>query len=186
MAGYSPEVIRDFAERFGPKDPIAKAEEKALEVPGFGEEIRRVDTELGWLSQSLHPPAAKREELEEERRRLVVEALTESAPSEQPASTSKRGRQKGQVSIYEANLAAGIYVRDRADYDARDDGGAYAVHKLYSEDRDPGPTLLSRPMIGHLLVAIRAGLVPWDARTGRLRISDEFRTSKSTFVIPRS
>jgi hypothetical protein len=183
MAGYSPDEIRDFAARFG---SIPKAEEQALTVPGFGDEIRRVDERIGWLAQSfLHQPPEMREELDEERRRLVVEALREGALSPaQPAS--KRGRQKGKVSIYEANLAAEIYVADRAEYDARDDGGAYAVHKLYSEGRELGPALLSRPMVGHLLDAMRAGSLPWDAKTGRLRISDEFRTSNSTFAIPRS
>jgi hypothetical protein len=50
MAGYEPDVIRDFVERFGSEDPIAKAEEEARTVPGFGEEIHRVETEIGWLS----------------------------------------------------------------------------------------------------------------------------------------
>ena len=119
---------------------------------------------------------------------LVREALLENdepTVTRQPGRRSGRGRRKGKVSIYEANLAAEIYVKDRAEYDSRDDGGAYAIHKLYSEDREPAAALLSRPMIGHLLTAIRAGGLPWDARKGRLRISDEFRTSKGMFVIPR-
>jgi hypothetical protein len=91
MAGYPPEVIRDFAERFGPKDPIAKAEEKARGVPGFDEEIRRVEAEINWLSTLLREPPGRREELEGERRSLVVEALAEGATSAQSASTSKRG-----------------------------------------------------------------------------------------------
>jgi hypothetical protein len=80
MAGYSPEVIRDFAARFRSEDPIAKAEEKARTVPGFGEEIRRVDAELNWLSTFVREPPGKRAELEAERRSLVVEALKPPAP----------------------------------------------------------------------------------------------------------
>ena len=200
MPGYSPDEIREFVKRFPERpDPIAAAEDAALAVPGFGEEILRVDTEIGWLTQLLAPPPGKREQLDEERRRLVVEALGLSsatppgaaelefpARGEQPTSTprSTRGRREKAVSELEANSAAAIYADDPAKYDACDDGGAYAVHRLYVEDRD-GPALLSRPMVAHLLRAIREGWLPWDARKGRLRISDEFRTSRKMFVIPR-
>jgi hypothetical protein len=85
MAGYSPDVIRDFAERFG---SIAKAEEKALTVPGFGEEILRVEAEINWLSTLWHEPPGRREELEGERRALVVEALSEGASPRPRASES--------------------------------------------------------------------------------------------------
>jgi hypothetical protein len=94
MAGYSPDVIRDFAARFDSEDPIAKAEEKARTVPGFGEEIRRVATESGWLS-GFDPQATReqREKLEDERRSLVVEALTEgAAPRRPPAPRRGPGR----------------------------------------------------------------------------------------------
>jgi hypothetical protein len=104
----------------------------------------------------------------------------------QPAPMSARGRRTKRVSVYEANVAARIYVQDRASYDAREDGGAYAVHTLYIEDREPSSALLSRPMVGHLLHAIREGWLPWDARKKRLRILNEFRTSNSMLVIPRS
>jgi hypothetical protein len=77
VAGYSPEVIRDFVARFG---SIAKAEEKARTVPGFGEEIHRVETEIGWLPTLMHEPPGAREKLEDERRQLVVEALKPAAP----------------------------------------------------------------------------------------------------------
>jgi hypothetical protein len=77
MAGYSPDVIRDFAKRFG---SITEAEEQARKVPGFGEEIRRVEAEIGWLSTFIREPPGAREELEDERRRLVVEALKPPAP----------------------------------------------------------------------------------------------------------
>jgi hypothetical protein len=184
VAGYSPDEIRDLAARFG---SIPEAEEQALMVPGFGDEIRRVDERIGWLSQSYaHPPQEMREKLDEERRRLVVEAHREGSPSPaQSASTSRRGRRHKSVSILQANLVAAVYFADPAEYDDHDDRGAYAVHKTYSDERDPGPAVLSRPMVGHLLDAIRAGLLPWDAETGQLGISDEFRTSKTSFVIPR-
>jgi hypothetical protein len=78
MAGYSPDVIRDFVERFG---SIAKAEEEARTVPGFGEEIERVQNQIGWLLGAyLHPPQDELEKLEAERRSLVVEALKPPAP----------------------------------------------------------------------------------------------------------
>jgi hypothetical protein len=80
MAGYSSDVIRDLAARFG---SIKKAEEKAETVPGFGEEIERVKTELGYLSYG-NPDARTtieaRERLEAERRSLVVDALKPPAP----------------------------------------------------------------------------------------------------------
>jgi hypothetical protein len=169
-------------QRYGHENPEEKAIEEACERSS---EVRKL-----WATRG-EPIWTNRQE---EFARLLwprvfrVLGITEDTPAGEPAaaiSISRRGRQKGKVSIYEANLAAGIYVRDRAEYDAREDGGAYAVHKLYIEDREPGPTLLSRPMIGHLLAAMRAGWLPWDARKELLRISDEFRTSKSTFVIPR-
>jgi hypothetical protein len=74
MAGYSPDVIRDFVARFG---SIAKAEERARSVPGFAEEIDRVENEIGYLSTLLSPPPHARAELEDERRRLIVEALAD-------------------------------------------------------------------------------------------------------------
>ncbi len=82
MAGYPPEVIRDFVARFGKEDPIAKAEEEARTVPGFGEEIRRVDEKINWLSTHWREPPGEREELEAERRSLVVEALTDDEDPE--------------------------------------------------------------------------------------------------------
>jgi hypothetical protein len=117
-------------------------------------------------------------------RALFVLGL-DAAPPAAAASTSKRGRRKGSVSVLEANRAAAIYAEDPGEYDNRDDGGAYAVHALYIEDREPGPSLLSRPMVGHLIRAIRSGWLPWDPEQGQLRISDEFRTSRGMFVIPR-
>jgi hypothetical protein len=81
MAGYSPDVIRDFVARFG---SIARAEEQARMVPGFAEEIQRVDTEIEWLSTLLREPPRARAELEDERRQLIVEALAESAPETHP------------------------------------------------------------------------------------------------------
>jgi hypothetical protein len=89
MAGYSPDVIRDFVKRFG---SIAKAEEIAGAVPGFGEEIRRVQTEIGWLTALWHEPPGAREKLEEERRSLVVEALAEPGPRRPPAPRRGPGR----------------------------------------------------------------------------------------------
>jgi hypothetical protein len=89
MAGYSPDVIRDFAKRFG---SIANAEEKARTVPGFGEEIRRVDVELTWLSTHWREPPGAREKLEDERRSLVVEALKEDAPRRPGARRRGPGR----------------------------------------------------------------------------------------------
>jgi hypothetical protein len=86
----------------------------------------------------------------------------------------------------EAKKAAAIYLENPDEFDARDDDGAYAVHKLYAEDREHVPVLLSRPMVGHLLTAIREGWLPVDAERRELRIPDEFRTSAGMFRIPRS
>lgn len=82
MAGYSSDEIRDLAARFG---SIAKAEEEALEVPGFGEAIRRVDDKITWLSMHVSEPRGEREKLEAERHSLVVEAL------KLPAADAGRG-----------------------------------------------------------------------------------------------
>ena len=101
-----------------------------------------------------------------------------------PAKVSRRGRRNSSVSVLEANVAAEFYIADPAEYDDRDDGGAYAVHKLYAEDRD-GAFVLSRTMVGHLIVAIREGWLSWDHVKNELRIPDEFRTRPGQFVIPR-
>jgi hypothetical protein len=82
MAGYSPDVIRDFVARFG---SIAEAEEQARTAPGFGEAILKIEDEIAWF---MGPPGA-REELKAEIRSLVVEALRENAPRH--ASASRRG-----------------------------------------------------------------------------------------------
>jgi hypothetical protein len=185
MAGYPPDVIRDFVERFG---SIAKAEEKARAVPGFGEEIHRVEAEIVWLKGAyLHPPRDELEKLEDKRRSLVVEALAPLTPAG-PAQKPKpgRGRRDKDVSVLEANRAARIYVAN---------GGAtdYGVHELYKEelaadgiayDAKTGPHL-SRPMVAHLMAAIDSERLPWDPAQKSLRISDEFRTRRGRFVIPR-
>jgi hypothetical protein len=86
MAGYPPDVIRDFAARFG---SIAKAEKAAREVPGFGEELLRIDQEIDWLSTRIPEQPGAREKLEAERRGLVVEALKEEADVEGGALLSR-------------------------------------------------------------------------------------------------
>jgi hypothetical protein len=93
MAGYSSDVIRDFAARFG---SIAKAEEEAQTVPGFGEEIRRIEAEITSLSALLREPPGARERLEDERRRLVVEALREEPASRRSGAphAGAKGRRK--------------------------------------------------------------------------------------------
>jgi hypothetical protein len=100
-------------------------------------------------------------------------------------STSKRGRREKAVSDDEAAAAAAIYVADSALYDAKNDGGAYAVHELYTRGRARTADVLSRPMVGHLIRAIKNGWLSWDAANSSLRIPDEFRTSEGRFVIPR-
>lgn len=99
--------------------------------------------------------------------------------------SSSRGRKDKSVSEEEANKAAAIYLKNRAIYASRNDGGAYAVHEHYTRNRDPDPGLLSRRMVGHLIRAIEDGRLPWDEQEGQLRILDEFRTSPGMFVIPR-
>src|SRR5262249_55630299 len=100
---------------------------------------------------------------------------------------STRGRRDKAVSVNEANLAAGIYMSNAGVFDVREDKGAYAVHYIYTLHRDDNPdrAWLSRPMVGHLLAAIRQGRIEWDAEAGELRIPDEFRTSPGMFVVPR-
>jgi hypothetical protein len=169
------------------------------DVPQFRERWERLSERarlllaLQWFGDERHPQPPR-----SERTAWHIYGYTpdwgqlpplDEAPLEhaaQRAPMSARGRRTKRVSVYEANVAARIYVQDRASYDAREDGGAYAVHTLYIADREPSSALLSRPMVGHLLHAIREGWLPWDARKKRLRISDEFRTSNSMFVIPRS
>ena len=63
----------------------------------------------------------------------------------------------GRRSRIEATKAAVVYAEDPAGFDARRDGGAYAVHELYIKGREPTTALLSRSMIGHLIDAIREG-----------------------------
>jgi hypothetical protein len=166
---------------------------EAMRMPGFAEEFENAGAWLEPHDDGNEYPRFITREAEGAAWKLVEAAVGPAAQDSEPSVTlvsrrrsrSHRGRRKGEVSIFEASLAAKIYIQDRAEYDARNDSGAYAVHKLYSAERKFGSTRLSRPMVGHLLVAIRAGWLPWDARKGQLRISDEFRTSEGTFVIPR-
>jgi hypothetical protein len=64
----------------------------------------------------------------------------------------------------------------------------YAVWAHYNPGRvrqAENPKLLSRNMVVHLIEAIDRGWLGWNASRRRLRISDEFRTSQTRFVIPR-
>lgn len=78
MAGYPLDAIREFAALYPDEpNPIAKAEDDALEEPGIGEAIRRVDEKIAWLSRSAYAmggPEGERQELDEERRGLVMAA----------------------------------------------------------------------------------------------------------------
>ena len=190
MAG-APDALRFLVERYG---SIERAEEQARSLPGFGEEIRKVESQLALFTSGIPlagdpsglVSAQRSAELRAHKRDLVLAALIDDVvklPST-PKQRSHRGRRDKSVSVLEANQAAAIYWEDPAEYDDREDGGAYAVHTLYIDDRD-GPALLSRTMVGHLIRAIREGWLPWDAEKRRLGISDEFRTSRGMFVIPR-
>jgi hypothetical protein len=94
MAGYSPDEIRDIARRFAERsDRFAAAEEAARAVRGFGGEIQRIEAEIAHVSDLWPEPPGRREQLEEERRRLVVEALTlDAAP---PAAAEPVGTGAG-------------------------------------------------------------------------------------------
>jgi hypothetical protein len=174
------EHVRVLAEREAREADVRKRtlEERhrrdraAARVAMYRAEERAKKTEL------LDLRLDRERERQAKRKRTVEEGPT-------PTRKSKRGRRDVAVSVIEATKAAKIYVEDPEEFDARDDGGAYAVHKLYVEDRDAAPLLLSRPMVGHLIAAIREGRLSWDARRKQLRISDEFRTKKGMFRIPR-
>jgi hypothetical protein len=185
-----PAAVAYLVKRYG---GTREAALEAMQLSEYAQEFAALGVELETDADGHPYPRLRTRGVEQSFWKLVEAAVGPAAQDFEPPATlaskrpsrSPRGRREGKVSIYEANLAAEIYVRNRDEYDARDDGGAYAVHALYIEDRELSPTLLSRPMVGHLLVAIRAGWLPWDTREGRLRISDEFRTSKGTFTIPR-
>jgi hypothetical protein len=195
----TPEQTRQLLGRYpGSLDEIAIA---AMGKPRFAGEFARLarvesyedhrrGLEAGIVTASWPPEKFPRLFVKSAREHafatLVVAAMLDAEDSfPRAAPTSKRGRRTKPVSVLEANRAAEIYMKDTAEYDSREDGGAYAVHALYTEDRDLGPLLLSRPMVGHLIRAIREGWLPWDAGKGQLRISDEFRASRGQFVIPR-
>jgi hypothetical protein len=116
MAGYSPDEIRAIVKRFPERpDPIAAAEEYALSALGFGEEIRRVEEEIGSLSHYVLEPLGEREQLEEQRRRLVVAALeldwTALPPESQKPHASKQGQWEGKAfSTAEVDKAAKIHM----------------------------------------------------------------------------
>ena len=163
---------------------LSQDELPAIGYPDIREELRALGASIAgatvWVPRRREARA----------REILARALEDEQPvdaDEEPraARKSNRGRREGKVSVIEANKAAAIYLGDPHAFDARDDGGAYAVHKLYNEDREPFPLLLSRPMVGHLITAIREGWLLWDASRGQLRIPDEFRTNTGMFRIPR-
>jgi hypothetical protein len=78
---YEPAVIRAWRRRGW---SIEDAENEARSRPGFGDDIRRVESRLGlWQSFPPHDHAAARiSELKTEKRALVVAALEEDAKGE--------------------------------------------------------------------------------------------------------
>jgi hypothetical protein len=117
--------------------------------------------------------------------------VTVTSPSTRVGNgRSKLGRRDKDVSVLEANRVARIYEDDSAD-----DSTSYAVHKSYVEElADEGIEYdakagdsphLSRPMVAYLMNAIANGWLPWDSVRKSLAISDEFRTRRGRFLIPR-
>jgi hypothetical protein len=174
MAGYSRDVIRDFAARFDSENPIAKAEEKARTVPGFGEEIHRVETEIGWLKGAfLHPPPAELEKLEAERRSLIVEALADEATQATTAVHPGGAQFKKwpRLALEEATRmwVEGAYEHSRneiakqvtkkviADWDQDD---------LIAHGWDRKPFKFTRDAMNLVVDAIEDGLLEWDADRG--------------------
>ena len=104
--------------------------------------------------------------------------LTDGAPGE------AGGRGLSAVPIAEADKAAAVFMANRKLYGTRSDCGAYAVWALY-RDSAAMEDALSRPMIAHLIAAIRDGSLGWDTGRRTLEIPLEFRTSTERFVIPR-
>jgi hypothetical protein len=131
---------------------VVSYEEALAQYERRGVGVLVVSPRADWFPRVEVPPEGREEFVA---LLLLAAEDGEGAAAAQPASTSRRGRRYGRVSVFEANRVAGVYVSDPAEYDARDDGGAYAVHKLYVEGREPGTALLSRSMVGHLLSAIR-------------------------------
>jgi hypothetical protein len=150
---------------------------RALAHPTIGPQLERLGVKvrdtIGGVSFVICPPAHAE---------FVAERVELADEQEQDKGRprSRRGRNKGEVDEGEANRAAEIYVRNG--------GNGYAVWARYNPKRirqSEKPELLSRHMVEHLVTAIARGWLPWDAAEGRLRISDEFRTSRTRFVIPR-
>jgi hypothetical protein len=152
--------------------------------------------EAEWLMRSelpgdLRPPSALK--ITNELSRAPVTLVVTFRREDQDATKTERrftiksrfGRRFSSVTDKEANRAAAIYVRHSDDFRQREDGGRYATYVLYTRDRDPEPGILSRPMVGHLIVAIENGWLPWDSAEACLVISDDFRTSPGMFTIPR-
>lgn len=75
MSGdYPPDLIRAWIIQFG---SIERAEEEARTRPGFGDEIRKIESQQSALLNLADLGGDSGRELEERRRRLVVAALTE-------------------------------------------------------------------------------------------------------------
>lgn len=163
MAGYSRDVIWDFAARFGPEDPITKAIEKARTVPGFAEEIHRVELEIGGLEGAfLYPPRAELEKLKAEHRDLVVEALKEDAPGAESDALDAEGG---------AVLAVELVERAVQLRRASERAGARRVGKLRLS-RDPDLPGLTQWYAGQILRWYKRGKPEglWlDDDDGRLR-----------------
>lgn len=191
MAGYSRDVIRDFAARFESKDPIAEAEKKARTVPGFGEEIRRVEAEIVWLKGAyLHPPRDELEKLEAERRSLVMEALADEATQTTTAvhPGGARFKEWPRLALEEATRmwVEGAYEHSRneiakqvtkkviADWDEDD---------LVAHGWDRKPFKFTRDAMDLVIDAIDAGDLEWDAEKG-LGVFRKFSATPEWLPIP--
>lgn len=187
----APEVVRALEDEYG---TLVNALLYWLAQRGSGDRLRDdfgvIDRSEGFGRPDVYVPRAHDREVwvlvAEWHGFEIGDAAGEPAKTQPPrGKRSNRGRRPGAISALEANKAAAIYVEDPAGFDARDDRGAYAVHALYIKERERTAALLSRPMISHLIHAIREEWLPWDAELGRLVISGDFRTSSGMFVIPR-
>jgi hypothetical protein len=194
VAGYSSDVIRDFVARFG---SIAEAEERARVVAGFGEEIRRVEAELDFLSTSLRPSRDVREQLLEERRGFIVAALSGERTAGVGATTpphpahpgGARHKEWPRLALEEATRMWTTGAHERS----RNEIAKQVTKKVVAEWNEDDlvahgwvrkPFKFTRSAMDLVVDAIDGGLLEWDARRG-LGVFRKFSAAPEWLPIPR-
>lgn len=180
MAG-GPDALRFLIEHYG---SIEQAEEQARSMPGFGDEIRKIENQLALSGIPLANPdaapsvALRHAELRARRWDLVMAALE---PRSRKSNQSKQGKWEGKAfSPTEVGKVAALYMKNP-------DLTPWEVWVRYERVRDLEDNgRLGRGKVDDLLAALDDGTARWNAKRERVEGLERSLREPGRVLVPRS